>query len=425
MDAQAFDDLHGELGARFPRIHAALQREVVNRHSLLYTWPGSDPSLDPVVLMGHLDVVPVEPGTEGDWTHPPFSGEVDGGYVWGRGTMDMKGTVVAVLHAVEGLLEEGFSPRRTVLLAFGHDEEVSGQRGAGAIVALLEQRCVRPAWVLDEGGAIVARPPVGTEVGPVALVGHGEKGYLTLELRVTGEGGHAAMPPAETSVGILARALTRLERRRFPVRLGQPVTGLLTELGKGMPFVTKTAVANQWLFRPVVARMMARAPVTASLVRTTTAITMVQAGTKDNVLAQAAHARVNFRILPGETTACVTERVRRLIRDPRVRIRTVGLHWDPTPMTPLASRAYATLSDAIQAVYPQVRVAPNLVNGATDARYFTRLCPHVFRFSPLVLYPDDTGRIHGTNERLSIEDLGAMGAFYTRLLRTATGEPRI
>ncbi len=416
MDPEPFIALHACLEDAFPRVHEALTREVVSTYSLLYAWQGSEPGLEPILLMGHLDVVPVEPGTEEDWTHPPFDGVIADGYVWGRGTLDIKSSVVGILEAVETLLAEGFRPKRTVYLAFGHDEEVSGEQGARAIVDLLSARGVSLGWVLDEGGAIVTREFGGGRATQVALVGHGEKGYLTLELATEGKGGHAAMPPRATSVGIMARALTRLERSPFPVRLREPVNSLLVELGARMNPVRRLVFANLWLFRGVVARVMARDPLTASLVRTTTALTVVRAGTKDNVLAQSATAQVNFRILPGETVRSVTERVRGVIADERVRVKAVGNAWDPTEVTPLGSPAYRAIASAILAVYPEITVAPNLVNGATDSRYYVRLTEHVFRFSPIVLDKNDMGRIHGTDERISVEDYRRLVLFFHHLI---------
>lgn len=421
MDARPFLELHRCLEEQFPRVHEVLRRELVSSYSLLYTWPGSDPSLKPILLMGHLDVVPVEPGTEGNWTHPPFGGVIADGYVWGRGTLDIKSSVVGSLEAVETLLAKGFQPARTVYLAFGHDEEVSGLQGAQAIVELLVARGVSLAWVLDEGGAIITRTPVGDGGTPVALVGHAEKGYLTLELAAEGKGGHAAMPPRQTSVGILARGLTRLERSPFPVRLREPVRSLLLEVGARASPLRRLALANLWLFRGVVARFMTGDPVTASLVRTTTAVTVVQAGTKDNVLAQSAKAQVNFRILPGETTDSVTQRVREVVADARVRVRAVGKGWDPSPLTPLDSPAYRAIAGVILAVFPEVTVAPNLVNGATDARYYVRLAEHVFRFSPLVLDADDMAKIHGTDERISVEHYRRLVVFYYHLIQATAG----
>jgi len=242
-DSAAFRALHDHLRASFPLVHQRLARDTVAGLSLLYTWRGLDTTLAPVVLMGHLDVVPVIPGTEGQWEQPPFGGVVANGYVWGRGTLDDKVSVMAVLEAAEGALREGFQPKRTVYFAFGHDEEVGGS-GARALKAVLLKRGIKPpALVLDEGGAIMPGAVLGTR-GTVALIGASEKGFLSLQLTVKGTGGHSSTPPAHTAIGQLARTITRLEESPFPLVLDGPTKAMLEHLRAGMPFVRRMTLSN-------------------------------------------------------------------------------------------------------------------------------------------------------------------------------------
>ncbi len=418
FDPRPFAELRALFERSFPLLHAALKREIVSEHSLLFTWEGADPALPPVLLMGHLDVVPVEGGTQDKWTHPPFSGAIADGFVWGRGTLDTKGSVVAILAAVEGLLAQGFRPRRTVILAFGHDEEVSGRRGAKAIAALLASRGVKLAWVLDEGGAILGPGAAPGVAAPVAAVGVAEKGYLTLRLTATGKGGHAAMPPREAAPLKLARALRALERRPFPPRLQEPTLGFLRATAPYVPFPRRLALANLWLTRPLVAWTMARHPATAPYVRTTTAVTILQAGTKENVVPQTASATVNLRLLPGETVDSALARVRRVV-GPDVAVEPPAPGWNPSPVSSPKGDGFTTLARAIRTCFPGVVVAPSLVVGATDSRYYAPLAQATLRFVPVVLTRDDLGRIHGTNERISVESLGKCVEFYTELLRSA------
>jgi carboxypeptidase PM20D1 len=294
---------HAFLERSFPKAHAALRREAVGDYSLLYTWKGSDERLEPVVLMSHMDVVPVEPGSEGSWTHPPFAGEIADGCVWGRGTLDDKIGVLALLEAVETLVAQGFHPRRTVYLAFGHNEETQGS-GAARIAQLLRERGVRPEFVLDEG-SVIGRGLVPGLAKRVALIGIAEKGYASVELTVRNAGGHSSMPPRETAVGALARAIERLEEHQMPERLDGPTRLMLEQLGPEFPYVQRMAVANLWLFGPLVERQLAAAPSTNASIRTTTAPTIFQAGVKDNVLPASARAVVNFRILPGDSVGSV------------------------------------------------------------------------------------------------------------------------
>lgn len=418
FDPQPFAELRGVFERLYPRLHAALRREIVSDHSLLYTWEGTDRSLRPALLMGHLDVVPVELGTEGNWTHPPFSGAIEDGFVWGRGTLDTKGSVVAILEAVEALVGEGYRPKRTVFLAFGHDEEVSGRRGAKAIAELLRLRRVELEWVLDEGGAILAEGSVSGVKASVAMIGVAEKGYLSLKLIAEGKGGHSAMPPRDTAVGRLARATGRLERRPFPPRLREPIVGFLAATAAHMSFSRRLALANLWLTRPLVARAMTRNPATAALVRTTTATTILHAGTKENVIPQSAQATVNLRLLPGETVDSALACVRRIV-GPGVRVEPVGEPWTPSPVSPTDTGTFRALSRVVGGLFPGTVVAPSLVVGATDSRYYASLSAGTFRFVPIALAREDMGRIHGTDERIPIEALGRCVAFFAELLKEA------
>lgn len=421
-DTAAFVALHDYFEARYPLVHENLTRETVAGLSLLYTWEGTDPSLEPAVLMGHQDVVPVIPGTEGNWTHPPFSGDVAGGEIWGRGAMDDKVTVVSILEAVEALLADGFRPRRTVYLAFGHDEEVGGVRGASSIVRLLGQRGAEPyAFVLDEGGAIVRDMIPGID-DPVAIVGVAEKGYVNVELLVEGAGGHSSVPPPQTNIGILAKAVSRLEEHPFPARFDAPARDLFGYVAPEMGFLPRAAFANLWLFRPVVTRRLARSPETAAMVRTTTAVTIVEGGVKANVLPITARAIVNHRILPGETMESVLERDRSVIDDGRVEVRIHGDEGvDPSPVSDPTSEAFRMIARTIRQVVPgeRVVVAPYLVMGGTDAKFYSGRSRNVFRFLALTIDADALTRVHGTNERVGISAFASSIRFFQQLLRNS------
>jgi carboxypeptidase PM20D1 len=421
-DTAAFVAMHQYFADHYPLVHERLTRETVADLSLLYTWQGTDPELDPVVLMGHQDVVPVIPGTEADWTHPPFSGDVADGAVWGRGSMDDKVSVVAILEAVEALLAQGFQPRRTTYLAFGHDEEVGGVRGAAAIARLLEERGAEPyAFVTDEGGAIVKGMIPGIEKA-VAIVGVGEKGYVNLELRVDGPGGHSSSPPAQTNIGILAEAISELEEDPFPARFEGPSQLLFDYLAPEMAFGPKAVFANLWLFRPAVAWALAGSPETAAMVRTTTAATIINGGVKANVLPITASATVNFRIMPGETMQTVLERVRAVIDDDRVQVSIKGDEGvDPSPVSDPTAPQFQMLARTIRQVMSgeDVVVAPFLVPGGTDAKYYSGRSNAVFRFIPATLEASAMSLAHGTNERMPVESYLSSVRFFQQLIRNA------
>ena len=230
----------------YPTVHSKLRREVVGDYSILYTWPGTDAALAPVMLLAHMDVVPVQPESENLWVHPPFAGAISDGYVWGRGTLDMKTTLVGVMEAAERELSSGKQPRRTIMIGLGHDEEAGGANGAAAIARLLKGRGVRLEWVLDEG-SVIADGIVAGLGKPLALIGVAEKGYLTAQIVVTAPGGHSAIPPYETAVTKLARVITRIQENPLPAKVDGAASGLLASLGPYLPIVQRTAIANQWL----------------------------------------------------------------------------------------------------------------------------------------------------------------------------------
>lgn len=416
-DTVPFDQLQAYLQRTFPLVHQRLKLQKVNRYGLLYEWPGTDAARKPLLLLAHQDVVPVLPGTESQWTRPPFAGQQAGGYLYGRGALDDKLNVLGQLEAVEALLRAGYQPRRTVLLAYGHDEETLGLRGAAALAALLKTQHPKLAMVLDEGGLVKADGVAGL-AQPVALVGISEKGYLTLELSARGPGGHSSMPPALTSVGRVAAAVAKLEAEPFPASLDGGVSGLLAYLAPAVPFGKRVVFANQWLFGSLIKKSLAATPSGNAALRTTTAPTIIRGGEKDNVLPDQATATVNFRLLPGDSVGAVIRRVKALIADPQIQVRTVGEGRAAAPVSGTDNAAFATLTRTIKSVFPQALVAPYVVVGATDARAYTSLCPRAtYRFMPVLMDQAAIESLHGPNERLRPGAYQDVIRFYAALIR--------
>jgi carboxypeptidase PM20D1 len=418
-NAEAFRALHAWLQGAYPKVHGALEREVVAEHSLLYTWRGSGEDRKPILLMAHLDVVPIEPGTEGEWEHPPFAADRSAGYLWGRGTMDDKASVVGIFEGIERLVGEGFQPDRTVFLAFGHDEEIGGLIGAKGIADLLAARGVSLELVLDEGGFVADGIIPGVR-RPVAMVGTAEKGFLTVELSAEGQGGHSSAPPPQTAVGIVAAAVARLERRPLPARL-EAIQKLLAVVAPEMPLLPRAVVSNAGLLAPLLERRLARSPMSDALIRSTTAVTMIQGGVKQNVLPRRARAVVNFRILPGDSVASVLQHVRDVIRDSRVEVAplTEFPPVEPARESSTGSAAFAALALAIGKVFPEAVVAPWTLTGMTDSRHYAPLAEHVYRFAPFRWLPEDRQRVHGTNERIRLDDCSKLARFYEEFVRGA------
>jgi carboxypeptidase PM20D1 len=416
-DFSAFDALDRHLVTSFPKLHQTLSREVIGGHSFLYTWEGQDRSTKPVLLLAHMDVVPVEPGTEPDWIYGPFSGEIAEGFIWGRGTLDDKVGVLAILEAIETLLRQGFQPNQTVLLAFGHDEEISGAAGAARIASLLKSRGIRVEFALDEGSVITEGIVPGLEQ-PAALIGISEKGYASFELSAVSTGGHSSMPPPQTAIGIVAAAVHAVESHPMPAALDGAAALLFDRLGPEMPFSTKMALANRWLFGGLIVRQLTGSPTTNAAIRTTAAATIFSAGVKDNVLPVQARAVINFRIKPGDSVESILAHVKNVVGDERVKIRLVSADSPhaSSAVSSVTSAGFATIDRTIRQVFPGTLVAPSLVVAATDSRLYVDIADDVYRFQPFVLGPDDTKRIHGTNERIGLETYRDCVRFYLQLL---------
>jgi carboxypeptidase PM20D1 len=417
MDYQPFLDLRSELESLYPRVHTTLRVETVNRYSLFYTWKGKNEALEPILLAGHIDVVPVDPATRDDWRHPPFSGQIDDGYVWGRGALDTKCSVIAIFDAVETLIKSGYQPERTVLLAIGHDEEIGGLQGASQIAGRIQAYNTRLAAVIDEGGSIMTSGVVPGVRVPVALVGVAEKGYMSLQVLVEGQGGHSSMPPRHTAIGVLGRALARLEENPLPAHM-RMVKLTYDNLAAYLSFGMRASYANLWMFGPLLRNRIESASRTRAMIHTTTAVTMISGGLKDNILPSKAAAVVNFRLMPGERIADVVTHARKVVGDDAVQFNIPeGVCWESPPISPVDSLAYRGLAQAIGQVFPEAAAAPYLVLGATDARYYTAVCDQVYRFSPCIMTEDEMKSVHGVNERIAIDNLARMVQFYIQIVK--------
>jgi len=401
IDYSEFAAFHQFMRDSFPRVFAALEVETINGYSLLLRWPGSDGALPPVLFTAHMDVVPVEPGTEQDWQHPAFDGVVADGRIYGRGTLDDKVGVMGLLEAAEQLLAAGFSPARTIYFAFGHDEEISGRQGAKAIAARMRELGLHFSWMVDEGGMLVSDNPL-LAGKTMAMVNIAEKGYLTLTLRTTGEGGHSSNPPAVSSIGRLANALARIEAKPFPPRLVEPVEAMLETLAPHMEQPERLVFENLWLTDGLVAGNMAKERTTAPFVRTTTALTMFNGGVKENVVPQRAEARVNFRLLPGDTPASVVDYIAGVVDDPLVEI-SYGAWDEMPPVAEYPGSGYGVIQAAIESVYPDAVVVPSMLMAVTDTRHYIDLVDNQYRFHGVKMATSQATSIHGTDEYVDVD----------------------
>jgi carboxypeptidase PM20D1 len=420
-NAAEFLGLHAHLRASYPKAHALLQREAVGGQGLLYSWPGSDPKAAPIALMAHQDVVPIAPGTEGDWQQPPFSGAVADGFVWGRGAWDDKGNLVAIMEAVEQLAAAGFRPRQTIYLIFGQDEEIGGERGALQMAKLLKSRGVQLQFVIDEGLLITEGLLPGLS-RPAALIGVAEKGYMSLQLTASATPGHSSMPPPQpeqSAIGMLSAALARLEDKPVPGGVRGVAREMFETLAPEMSGLNRVFLSNLWLFKPVVESQLFKAASTNALLRTTTALTVIQAGNKDNVLPGRAEATVNFRLLPGDSSEQVVAHAAQAMANPAIKIDKAAGLSEASRVSARDAPGYQLINRTLRQLHPDVVVAPGLMVGATDARYFEGVADNVYRFSPVRAKPEDLKRFHGTNERISTTNFVELIQFYHQLLKNA------
>ncbi|XP_052449839.1 N-fatty-acyl-amino acid synthase/hydrolase PM20D1.2 isoform X2 [Carassius gibelio] len=394
VNTSALREFDALLRKVFPKVFSSsvVQHEMVGSYSHLLTVSGSEADLEPYMLLAHIDVVPAD---EADgWDAPPFSAQEINGFIYGRGTIDNKQSVMGILQALEYLLERGYTPRRSFYIGLGHDEEVNGLHGAVNIVKLLKSRGVKLQYVLDEGLAVLDGVISGLD-GPAALIGISEKGQATVKLSVSSAPGHSSMPPRESSIGILASAVKRLEENPMPRLFGYgPERGMFEHLAHKFGLPLKFIMSNLWLFSPLLSRVLERKPDTNAFVRTTTAVTMFNSGVK------------------------VLELVESTVSDERVKVELVN-GFDPLPISSYDEQAFGfqIIKKTVQSMFPQLTVAPGVCVGNTDSRHYKDITQDIYRFAPSWFKPGDPQRFHGVNERISIQNYEEIVQFYFQLIQ--------
>ncbi|MGH1351055.1 MAG: M20 family peptidase [Methyloligellaceae bacterium] len=412
-------DFHNWLATTYPKSHEAMTREVVpGTQTLLYTWTGSDTSLPPILLMAHQDVVPVNQGTEADWKAPPFEGKVIDGYLYGRGAIDDKGSLISWMEVTEALANNNFKPKRTIIFLFGHDEEVGG-KGAEAGIKLLKSRGIKPEMALDEGSFIIDKFPLTGK--PMALIGISEKSYLTVELTASSKGGHSSIPPRNSAAVKISGAVLALDNNQLTASLlERPISDMINISRPEMPFVQRILFSNLWLFEGLVQQQMAKSAAANALIRTTTAPTMLSGSSKENVLAQRAKAVINFRIHPKDSIETILAHIKKVTSHiPGLEIKVISKGTEEgkrPPVSPLSTKAYQVLAAVGSEAGGNISSAPMLVLGATDGRYATKITDNVYRFVPIVLNSEDIDGFHGTNERISLENMKRKLKAYAQII---------
>lgn len=421
VDWSQFERFHAFLEERYPLIHKTLKKENISKASLLYTWEGTDKDLDPIAFLSHQDVVPVAEDTVKDWTHPAFAGEDDGEFIWGRGALDMKNHLIGVMESVETLLQEGFQPKRTIYLCFGHDEEVVAAQTSGArsISETLKARGVHLDCVIDEGGAILKVNAGKILNKRLAGIGIAEKGYADFEISVPAKGGHSSQPPVHTGLGKLADVIHDLESHQFKARMPQFVYDLFTSVGKNVPYAARLLTCNLWLLRPLITFVMTKIPPAASLIHTTTAATMATGSPAANVLPQKSTVTVNFRMMPGTTIKDVENHIKKSVRNKEITV-TFLKGKEASAVSPTDSRTFGILNELCLRTNKDNIVAPYLVMGGTDAYHYENVCENIYRFAPFAIDPSLLLYTHATNERIPVDSLDEGLKFFKRFMRMAS-----
>ena len=399
----------------FPCFNKAAEKTVLSDFGLIYKWQGRSLDLAPVMFIAHYDVVPAEAAK---WSHLPFGGDIDEEYIWGRGTLDTKHTLMASLEAAEDLCREGFVPERTIYFAFGGDEEISGELGAKKIAAWFKQQSITMDWLLDEG-SITGDGLISGMTKKLSLIGTAEKGHVDVLLRTTASGGgHASMPPRITATGRVARAVARLEARPLKLRWLATTRTLFREMAAAGTPALRVALSNLWITGGLIKSVMGKSPASAALLRTTTAPTMITGSDKENVLAGEASAVINVRILPGESIDGVLKKIKRIVSDEKVDVSILDEDGagEPVPESSTDCDGYHLIKETILENIPDSVVLPFLVTVTTDSRNYTECCRNIYRYGPVILNQDELDRIHSVDERISLDNYGLCIRSYKSLM---------
>lgn len=417
IDFSQFDQFIDLLKASYPLLLLKASLETVEKHALIFHLKGTSDK-DPIALMGHYDVVPVKPER---WHTPPFSGEIKEGYIYGRGTLDMKGQVIAVLEAVEACLEEGIEFERDVYLLFGHNEETGSEmRDSGARLTrdLLKSRGLHFHMVIDEGGAYIDGKALGVP-STIGLIGVGEKGYLDVELSATQSGGHASMPPHTSALYDVFQGAMKMESHKFRADFNPATEAMFKALIPHMKQPMKFLFKNRHLFKPIILLALVKSPDTAAIVRTTSVMTMAQGSSAPNVLAQVAKVNINCRIIQGDSIQRVKSRIETRVGS-KIKV-SLANGTEPTDICRSDIPQFDLVKKAITTVYPDFKViAPYLMVAATDSRVYHGMSEAVYRVEPFASSKEDRTTVHADNERLKLDSFFSGIEFFKIILKEGT-----
>ena len=418
FDYEEFEKFLSWLEEEYSLIFEKLEKKYIGK-SLLLKWQGNNNNLNPIFLTGHYDVVPVDDGSGLAWINKPFAGIIDDDYIWGRGALDDKSGVIAILEAINYLLTKNFVPERTAFFAFGFDEEIGGNRGAAKIAEFFIEEQITLEWSLDEGSFLLEDIIPGVNK-PIAIINVAEKGGLTLEIISKSKGGHSSMPPSKTAVGYLAEAIIKLEENPLPGKLEGLSLELFDNISRHMSFQRKILFANLWLFEPFINRALSKSPSMNAVIRTTTAPTMLSASERANVLATNAVGTVNFRLHPRDNPEKVINFVKKIVDNEDLHVRQVGEARRASQVSDWNTQGFEIISKSVREIYGDIIVTPGLMVGGSDSKHYGKVAKNSYRFNPFPISNSELDGLHGINEKINKEDFVDGIRSYIRIIEYGT-----
>lgn len=434
-----FDNFKKYLKTSYPLVYQNTENTEVNTYALIFRLKGSDSSLEPILFLSHIDVVP--PGDADvkskeqnifrpddkplppiskvaeDWDFEPFSGNVANGRIYGRGAIDMKGMLFSLMESMNTIIKNKTIPKRDIYLAFGFDEEVGGQKGAMQIADYFKKKGLKFDAVYDEGGLIMQKGNVAGIDSDVAVVGCAEKGFLSAKIKVKGLGGHSSMPPMESAIGKAAVIMQRLEDHQMKPTITPLIKNFFDNIGEAMPFSSRLAISNQWLLKPLLLSQLTKNNTTNALVRTTTALTMMKGSDGTNVLSPEVEFVVNFRLLPGDTAKEVREHIAKVTEGFDVEVEEIDNTREASAVSPANKKAYQLIEAGIKEINPGAIVTPYLTMAGTDAYKYQIVSKNIYRFMPIRINSSEQQSIHSTNEYISIENYLKMIHYFEYVMK--------
>jgi carboxypeptidase PM20D1 len=408
-----FDKLHDYLKEKFPLVFENLTYHCDTPHNLIFKFEGKDTTKKPLLLTAHQDIVPADAST---WDTPPFKGTQKDGYLYGRGSFDVKILVITILQSFEELLRKNEKPSRTVFAAFGCDEEASGDNGAILIANQFKKEGIEFEMVLDEGGAVAEDYLKGIN-NPITAIGIAEKGYLDLKLFRSKNGGHSSTPNFPTAMGEIADAVSKIEKNPMKTRITPPIKDLINTLGKSASFSMGALFLNQGITAPIIKAAFSKGATTRALISTTITPTMIAGSNAPNVIAKEAYAILNCRILPGDDENVVINHIKKVIKNDNIKMEVLN-YKPPCPIAPTGTDAWNTLTKTIKRTFPDAITTSFLMMGATDAKNYHNVCDNIYRFEPCQMNQTEIGKMHNDNERISFDNIHNATKFYLDLITT-------